>query len=36
MTDLSVAQILADLAAQITRIESLEAFHAQQEAAHRE
>ncbi|HZF07172.1 MAG TPA: hypothetical protein VFE33_00125 [Thermoanaerobaculia bacterium] len=36
MTDLSVAQILADLAAQIARVESQEAFHAQQEVLHRE
>lgn len=36
MTDLSVAQILADLETQIARGESQEAFHAQQEILHRE
>src|SRR5690242_830295 len=35
MTDLSVAQILADLETQIAQVESQEAFHAQQEALHR-
>jgi len=36
MTDLSVAQILADLEAQIAQVGSQEAFHAEQEALHRE
>jgi hypothetical protein len=36
MPDLSVAQILANLEAQIASVESQEAFHAQQEVLHRE
>ena len=35
-TNLSIAQILTDLEAQIGHLESQEAFHAQHEAAHRE
>jgi hypothetical protein len=36
MSDLSVVQILSDLEGQIARIESQEAFHAEQEVLHRE
>ena len=34
--DLSIAQILIDLEAQVTQLEGQEAFHAQQEVFHRE
>jgi hypothetical protein len=35
-SDLSIAQVLADLEAQVKQLEDQEAFHAQQEALHRE
>ena len=35
-SDLSITQVLTDLAAQVKQLESQEAFHAQQEVFHRE